>query len=118
MHCISRRNSSRSSDGFTLVELLVTLAILGLTAAMVPLGLATVTPTAADAASARVDSVRQLAVTSGHPIRIAVEGTGPLGTDSATFYPDGTASCASWVAGGHAWLIDPWTAHPVSRDSP
>lgn len=106
--------------GFTLVELMVVLLIMGVIGSAVVLTMGNRDTTAADAArfASRVAAARDLAVTTGRPIGIWVAKSGygfeerrggtwqPLASDALKprEWPEGTQVAASGIAGQAAGL--------------
>ncbi|HEX9611943.1 MAG TPA: prepilin-type N-terminal cleavage/methylation domain-containing protein [Gemmatimonadales bacterium] len=94
----------RRAPGFTLVELMVTLTVLGIVFATV--GLAPLALTAPDEAALprQVHGARRDAIRSGQPVALTLD---PAVT--VMFFPDGSATPAHVWDGEAHWTIDPWT---------
>lgn len=95
----------RAGRGFTLLEVLVTLALMGLLLGLVAVtGPALQPPLEAEVprriAAAREDAIR---------IRAPVTETFADST-SVTLFPDGSATPAHVRDAGAVWVVDPWTA--------
>jgi general secretion pathway protein H len=97
----------RRADGFTLIELVVVLAILGLVLAMVaargPLGLHTLTArAAANGLAAGFRQARARAVTENRPIEVSIDLSAHswrIGADRPTLLPRGLDIAVLTVAG-------------------
>jgi prepilin-type N-terminal cleavage/methylation domain-containing protein len=93
-----------SRGGFTLVELLVTLAILGITIAMVGLSVAALEPRPEAEVPRRLAEARVTAIRTGAPTTL--EFTAVV---RVTFHADGSATPARIWDGSAYWRVDPWT---------
>jgi prepilin-type N-terminal cleavage/methylation domain-containing protein len=89
--------------GFTLLEVIVTVAVLGLLVAVAGLAIRSFEPPAGQEVIRELANARVEAIRSGQP----VEWRG----DSATlrFFPNGSSSGGRIISGGHALQVDPLT---------
>ncbi len=100
---------SRAVAGFTLVELLVALAIMALAAGLVTVTITTLQPPEGAELLRTIADAREAAIRDGLPVTVE------LGADTRVIvYPDGSATPTRFAIAGQRWEIDPWTAE-VSR---
>jgi prepilin-type N-terminal cleavage/methylation domain-containing protein len=93
------------SGGFTLVEVLVTLAVMGLVLGLVAVAGPTLQPPPAAEVPRVIAAARTEAVGGGKPVTVTFADSSRV-----TVYPDGSASSARIWDGAVSWMVDPWTA--------
>jgi type II secretory pathway pseudopilin PulG len=93
----------RTRVGVTLVELVVTLGILGLTLAVTGLGIRSLAPTADAIALRELENARRAAIETG--TSTTVEGGGRF----VRFAPDGSAAGGPIVTDSLVLFVDPLT---------
>jgi prepilin-type N-terminal cleavage/methylation domain-containing protein len=96
--------AAASCRAFTLIEVLVTLTIVGIALGMVGLSVATFEPRAEAEVPRRIAEARATAIRSGAAVTVEFEGEGRV-----TLYADGSATPARIQDGAAYWRIDPWT---------
>jgi len=89
--------------GFTLLEVTVTLALLGLLFGLIGVSMVTLESPPQAAVSRELAAARRVAVRTGVPVTLA------FASDTVTLYPDGSATGARVRDSVGAWRIDPWT---------
>jgi prepilin-type N-terminal cleavage/methylation domain-containing protein len=92
-------------SGFTLVEVLVTLAIMGVVLGLVAVAGPTLAPPPAAEVPRRIGGARAAAIEQGRPVTLTFSDSSRV-----TLYPDGSATPARIWDGAVAWVVDPWTA--------
>ena len=93
------------SGGFTLVEVLVTLALIGLVLGLVAVAGPTLQPPPTAEVPRRIAAARAAAIDGGRPVTVTFADS-----STVTVYPDGSASPARIWDGAASWVVDPWTA--------
>jgi hypothetical protein len=95
----------------TLVELVVALAILGVTLAMAGLGVRSLEPPPGSRVARAIDAARERAILTGAPTVYALDGR------AVRFAADGSATGGPIVADSLVFLVDPLTGavHAVAR---
>jgi prepilin-type N-terminal cleavage/methylation domain-containing protein len=91
-------------SGLTLVEVVVTLSILGVLFGLVAVSTVVLKPPPEAAVPRRITDARREAIRTGVPVTVAFDSLVRV-----TLYPDGSATPARVADGGAAWRVDPWT---------
>jgi prepilin-type N-terminal cleavage/methylation domain-containing protein len=100
-HRLRSRRLPRRRSGVTLLELLITVAILGVVAGVVTLTLPRLDEPAPDTAASRIARARREAVASGRPVTVRVDTVGASASAppvDATAWPDGSVVADSVLA--------------------
>lgn len=93
----------RFHHGFTLIEVAVTLVILGIALASVSLALGVLGPAPGSAIPRTIASARSQAIHSGAVTRVG------FGRDTVALFPDGSASGGPVRDSTGVWSVDRWT---------
>jgi prepilin-type N-terminal cleavage/methylation domain-containing protein len=96
--------------GLTLIEVVVTLALLGVLFGLVAVSTVALEPTTEATIPRRIAAARREAVRTGVPVTLAFENGA-----QATLYPDGSATPARVADSAGTWRVDPWTG-AVTRE--
>jgi prepilin-type N-terminal cleavage/methylation domain-containing protein len=96
--------------GMTLVEVVVTLSVLGVLFGLVAVSTVILEPPPEAAVPRRIDEARREAIRMGAAVTVAFDGLVLV-----TLYPDGSATPARVADSTGAWRVDPWTG-AVTRE--
>jgi prepilin-type N-terminal cleavage/methylation domain-containing protein len=96
--------------GMTLMEVVVTLSVLGVLFGLVAVSTVVLEPPTEAAAPRRIAEARREAIRTGAPVTIAFDSAVQV-----TLYPDGSATPARVADSSGAWRVDPWTG-AVTRE--
>ena len=91
--------------GFTLVELLITILLLGILFAVVTGAVTSLDADPGSTVPARLAAARVQATRSGEPEVLRFDNA-----TSVTVFPDGSATPVTLSDDGARWEVDPWTA--------
>lgn len=95
----------RVGRGFTLLEVLVTLALMGLLLGLVAVAGPSLQPPPEAEVPRRIAAAREEAVRTRAPVTVTFDDS-----TTVSLFPDGSATPASVHDQGTVWVVDPWTA--------
>lgn len=96
---------TRTRRGFTLVEMLVVLAILALAVGLVAISVPALAPPETARVPRAIAAARAEAIRTGRAVTLEVAPGARI-----RLYPDGSAAPTRVSADGADWVVDPWTA--------